>query len=108
MSTNANTPWFASRTGIAFTVGLRVLAVVDALAIPVWIAWWFWNQPKHGSFFGTATVGIVGYWGVKRALRAIFAFEEYDWLVLKAASIIAGLLLFHYILVGWDWLRATF
>ncbi len=108
MSANPDTPFFATKNGVALNVGLRLLALADALAIPVWVAWFFFHQPNHGGFFGTATVGVVGYWGAKGAFRALFAFEEYNWLILKAAGIVGAILLFHYILVGWDWLRATF
>ena len=69
---------FSRTAAVAYGV-LRVLAVVDAIALPALLIAWAWSWPKHGSLFGAVVSGLCAWWALKRAYRAVFGFDTYRW-----------------------------
>jgi hypothetical protein len=64
---------------------LRVLAVLDAVALGAIIIYWIRTLPEHGALLGAVATAWLLYRGIKRACRAIFEFEEYRWMTLWLA-----------------------
>ena len=64
---------------------LRVLAVLDAIAIGALIIYWIRTLPDHGALLGAVATAWLLYRGIKRACRAIFEFDEYQWMTLRLA-----------------------
>lgn len=78
------TDWFADRRGGTGVFGLiYLLAVLDAIAVPALIMWWLWKQPLHAGPFGITGAVVLTIWGGKRALRALFDFDNYEWMLAK-------------------------
>lgn len=71
------------RAGALVMLLLRVLAVLDALLVPGAILWWFAKQSKGGGPFGMTAAALLSIWAAKRIWKALFALDEYDWMVAK-------------------------
>ena len=78
------TDWIADRRGgTAVFALIYLLAVLDAIAVPALIMWWLWKQPLHAGPFGITGAVLLTLWGAKRAGRALFDFDNYDWMIAK-------------------------
>jgi hypothetical protein len=58
---------------------LRVLAVLDAIVLQSLGLFWVSTWPGHGGLFGAVVATLLLWWAIKRAGRALFAFDEYRW-----------------------------
>lgn len=79
---------------------LRLLALVDAVAVPALIGFWITTWPDNGGFFGAVAAAVMVWWAVKRGSRALFAYERYRWM----ARHVVKLLAFGLVLQGAVWL----
>jgi len=64
---------------------VRTLAVLDAVALGALIIYWIRTLPDHGALLGAAATAWLLYRGIKRAYRAIFEFDDYQWMTLHLA-----------------------
>ena len=64
---------------------VRALAVLDAVALGALIIYWIRTLPDHGALLGAAATAWLLYRGIKRAYRAIFEFDDYQWMSLRLA-----------------------
>jgi hypothetical protein len=92
--------------GIAagLVVVLRILAVVDAVALGAVIIYWIRTLPQHGALLGAMATAWLLYRGIKRACRAIFEFDEYRWMTLWLARYALVLLAASMLVRGAYWL----
>ena len=67
---------------------VRVLAVVDAVALQALLLWWIWGWPKHGSLMGAVLSGLLAWWALKRVARAVFAYDSYRWLAWRLLKLL--------------------
>jgi len=95
MPTSAVTIWGAA---------VRTLAVLDAVALGALIIFWIRTLPDHGALLGAVATAWLLYRGVKRACRAIFAFDEYMWMTLRLARYALMLLAASVLLRAAYWL----
>lgn len=79
---------------LGLELALRILALLDAVLIPGLVIFWITTLPGKGELVGAVAGTWMAWWGIKRASKAFFAFEEYRWFsrhLLKLAAF--GLLL---------------
>ncbi len=89
------TDWFAERRGGSAVFALiYLIAVLDAIAMPALIMWWLWGHPRHAGPFGTLGAVVLSIWAAKRVFRALFDFDNYDWMILKVGKWVFLLFLF--------------
>lgn len=95
---------FADRPvgGLVYAL-VRVLAVLDAIAIQCVGMWWLFGLPQHGGVIGATGSAVLVIWALKRAGRAIFDFDNYGWMTVKVGKWV--LLLWVFGLVSHLWLR---
>lgn len=99
------TDWFADRRGGSAVFALiYLLAVLDAIAVPALIMWWLWKQPLLSGPFGVTGAVVMTIWGAKRAMRALFDFDNYDWMIAKVGKWVLLLAAFGIIAKLWVWL----
>ncbi|NRF71396.1 hypothetical protein HLB44_30865 [Aquincola sp. S2] len=103
MRADVNKPWFATPAGATLYIAIHALAVLDAIAVPAAIMWWFAHLTRGGGPFGTTAAVLTTLWALKRAWRAIFRIDEYDWMVVKALFIVALLALVVTVVHVWQW-----
>jgi len=70
---------------VAWSSMVRALAVIDAVALGAIIIYWIRTLPDHGALLGAVATAWLLYRGIKRAYRAIFEFDEYQWMTLWVA-----------------------
>jgi hypothetical protein len=75
--------------------------LVDALLIPAFVMWWFYKQPDHGGTAGAVAAVFMTWWALKRGWRAVFEFDEYNWMVVKIATILAIVVGIHLVMKHW-------
>ena len=100
MTTNT-IPWYATKYGAPLYLAIRLLAVVDAVAIPAAVMWWFYLQPKHGGMAGSIAAVFMGYWALKRGFRAV-RFDGYDWMAWKIGRTLGVIVLIWFVMKGWS------
>lgn len=95
------------RWPLAAMLGLRVLAVLDAMLLTILVGWACWQFPDRGGFLGTVAVAFAGYFGLKRLYRVFFEFDQYRWMALRLGKVVLVIVAFHYLFRAWDWIRAV-
>jgi len=77
-------------------VVVRVLAVVDAVALQVLLLCWAWSWPKHGSLLGAVFSAVMVWWALKRVSRALFDYANFRWFAWRLLKV----LLFAWLIQG--------
>ena len=62
-----------------FGVVVRVLAALDAVALPALGGYWASQLPAKAGDFRFFVGALMTYWGVKRLGQVVFHFPEYRW-----------------------------
>lgn len=88
-----------------FMLLVHLLAVIDALLVPGLVLWWFARQGPMGGPLGVPVAVIMTIWGGRRLVKALFAVDEYSWMVLKVGK--WGLYLIAIGVIGKVWYLAT-
>jgi hypothetical protein len=70
---------------VLWSSAVRALAVLDAVALGALIIYWIRTLPDHGALLGAAATAWLLCRGIKRAYRAIFEFDDYQWMTLRLA-----------------------
>ena len=76
-------------------VAVRLLAVVDAVAVQSVLLYWVWTWPgHHGGLVGGVVATLLIWWALRRGYRAAFQFERYRWMARHFLKLLAvGLIL---------------
>ena len=71
----------------ASTPALRCLAPLDAILAPALGLYWVKTLPTSGGLVGAVLAVFCLWYGIKRAYRALFEFEDYRWMTLRLAKL---------------------
>ena len=70
-------------------VAVRLLACLDAAAVPAAGVFWVTTLPGRGGLVGTVLAALLVWWAAKRLGQALFAFDTYRWASWRLAKLVA-------------------